>query len=147
MLTSLRQRLQKDEDGFTLIELMVVVLIIAILLAIAVPVFKRQQDSTYDAQAKSAVRNLVTHLEACWSDQQTYANCDTDAKLGGTGLEWGPGGGQVQITVAGQKTFVAIANSTTGAQFWIQKSNNSYQRYCFTWPSPTPGCRSNGATW
>ena len=39
MLEALRKRLEHDEEGFTLIELMVVVLIIAILLAIAIPTF------------------------------------------------------------------------------------------------------------
>ncbi|MDE3206718.1 MAG: prepilin-type N-terminal cleavage/methylation domain-containing protein, partial [Acidobacteriota bacterium] len=39
MLSSIKERRDRDEEGFTLIELMVVVLIIAILLAIAIPTF------------------------------------------------------------------------------------------------------------
>ncbi|MEA3055780.1 MAG: type pilus assembly protein PilA, partial [Actinomycetota bacterium] len=44
MFEMLRRRLNKDEQGFTLIELMVVVLIIAILIAIAIPTFLGAQN-------------------------------------------------------------------------------------------------------
>lgn len=69
MLTLARLRLQKDdEDGFTLIELMVVVLIIAILLAIAIPTFLGAQDRARDRGAQSDLRNTVTAAKTIATD-------------------------------------------------------------------------------
>ena len=70
MLTLARKRLQKDEeDGFTLIELMVVVLIIAILLAIAIPTFLGAQDRARDRGAQSDLRNAVTAAKTLATDE------------------------------------------------------------------------------
>lgn len=68
MLTALRTKLQKDDEGFTLIELMVVVLIIAILLAIAIPTFLRAQDSAKDKSAQSDLRNAMTAIRTLATD-------------------------------------------------------------------------------
>ena len=68
MLTTLRKRLQKDEDGFTLIELMVVVLIIAILIAIAIPTFLGAQDRARDRGAQSNLRNALTAAKTIATD-------------------------------------------------------------------------------
>lgn len=69
MLAIARQRLQKDdEDGFTLIELMVVVLIIAILLAIAIPTFLGAQDRARDRGAQSDLRNGITAAKTIATD-------------------------------------------------------------------------------
>ena len=66
----------RDSRGFTLIEVMVVVLIIGILAAIAIPAFLTQRSRAQDADAKSAVRTARQTLETYNTDRSTY---DTDA--------------------------------------------------------------------
>jgi type IV pilus assembly protein PilA len=53
----------QSESGFTLVELLVVVLIIGILSAIAVPIFLNQRKQALDAQLKSDMKTVATWLE------------------------------------------------------------------------------------
>jgi type IV pilus assembly protein PilA len=73
VLTVLRKRLAHDDErGFTLIELMVVVLIIAILIAIAIPTFLGARDRAQDRSAQSNARNALTAAKAVFVDNQSY---------------------------------------------------------------------------
>jgi type IV pilus assembly protein PilA len=73
MLATLRKRFARDdEEGFTLIELMVVVLIIAILLAIAIPTFLGARERAQDRAAQSNLRNALTAEKVYYTDNQTY---------------------------------------------------------------------------
>jgi type IV pilus assembly protein PilA len=81
MLQALRKRLHKDEEGFTLIELMVVVLIIAILIAIAIPTFLGARNRANSRAAQSSLRNALTAGKTIFTDGQDYTQA-TVAALG-----------------------------------------------------------------
>jgi type IV pilus assembly protein PilA len=75
VLQTLRRRLQGErEGGFTLIELMVVVLIIAILIAIAIPTFLGARTRAQDRAAQSNLRNALTAEKAYYTDNQAYSS-------------------------------------------------------------------------
>ena len=65
-------KMKKDNRGFTLIELMIVVAIIGILAAIAIPQFAAYRAKSFNASAESDLRNSKTALEAYYSDWQHY---------------------------------------------------------------------------
>ena len=60
------------DAGFTLIELMVVLLIIAILLAIAIPTFLGVSGSANDRAAQSNLTNALTEVKALFQNNQSY---------------------------------------------------------------------------
>jgi type IV pilus assembly protein PilA len=92
MLANLKAR-RRDEEGFTLIELMVVVLIIAILIAIAIPTFLGARQRAQERAAQSSVRNALTASKTLFTDSENYNNT-TAAGLEGVepSLEYFDGG-------------------------------------------------------
>ncbi len=67
MLNKLRNR-----KGFTLIELLIVVAIIGILAAIAIPQFSAYRAKAYNSASNSDVKNMKTGMEAYMADRQAY---------------------------------------------------------------------------
>ena len=73
ILQKLTTRSRKErEGGFTLVELMVVVMIIAILMAIAIPTFLNSRKRAQDSAAKSNARNGLAAAQSVYSENQTY---------------------------------------------------------------------------
>ncbi|WP_227765939.1 type II secretion system protein GspG [Zhaonella formicivorans] len=76
------RKLLKDEKGFTLIELMVVVVIIGILAAIAVPAFSNSSDKAKVSKAKADLRTLESALAVYYAENNFYPNSLNDLVTG-----------------------------------------------------------------
>ncbi len=66
------KKFRKSEKGFTLIELLIVVAIIGILAAIAIPQFASYRQKAYNSAAQADVKNAKTALESYFADAQNY---------------------------------------------------------------------------
>ena len=75
------------KEGFTLIELMIVIAIIGILAAIAIPQFSAYRTRSYNSAAQSDLRNMATAQEAYYVDESTYTSDETKLASGTYGYQ------------------------------------------------------------
>ncbi len=112
-------------DGFGLLEVLLVVAIIAVLAAIALPHFSSMQTRAFDSRVESTVRHVATGEEAYYASHQRYT--DSVADLDGVVLD---------------RVAVTIRSGTSGdlaSSFQIRGSGTG-AAHTYTWISdPPPG--------
>ena len=105
----------RGEAGFSAVELLIVVVIIGILAAVAIPKFASTKEKAYLASMKSDLRNLATTQEGYFADNTAY--------FSGTGTNRGSTQSAVQgfVPSAG----VQVVASATGGTGWSAIASHS----------------------
>jgi type IV pilus assembly protein PilA len=101
------KKMLKNKKGFTLIELMIVVAIIGILAAIAIPNFMNYQCKAKQSEAKTTLGNVRVAQEAYLAEWDTYS---TDTGALGVSMK-GDNRYEVIITTPTDTTFTATASA------------------------------------
>ena len=153
MINKLRVRVQ-EEKGFTLVELLVVMLILGLLAAIAIPSFFNQRDKARDADAKEQVRTAQTAIETYATDNNgSYTNADVadlraiEEVLVDADLQ------PVVVSDGGQGYTVTVRSENTSGgnhDFSITRQASGSLLYTCTAPDgEADGCPENGTprTW
>jgi type IV pilus assembly protein PilA len=146
MLTTLQRRVG-DERGFTLIEILVVILIIGILAAIAIPSFITQKDKASDSGAKSFARHLQTAQEAYYTDNNAYANALSALQRIEPSLNNAPnpGGRSPDARNTPSGGFTVTATSTSGVTYTVSRDSRGVTARTCDRPN-VAGCNS-GSSW
>lgn len=119
----------KNQKGFTLIELMIVIAIIGILAAIAIPQFSAYRKRSYDSAAQADLRNAATAQEAYYVDNSIYT-ITAATLVGATYGLYTSAGVVFGITSAGTFDYVMTATHPSGNNnFIIRGPGGSISKY------------------
>jgi type IV pilus assembly protein PilA len=146
-----RNRASGTDEGFTLIELMVVVLIIAILLAIAIPTFLGAQNKAKDRSAQSSLRNGLTAAKTIYADTSDYTDASTTELAGvepsltfaaNNAASAGPKDLSIETAA---NDFWAASLSSTGTCFYIHDEAAAGGGTEYAKDDTTPTCTGDAA--
>jgi len=119
----IRPALTNDRSGFSIVELLVVVSVIALLATIAIPRFGGVRDRSLDAAAKSDVRNAMAAQEERFADVGSYVAFTTES---GGSVDDPPfrasGGVVVTATLPESNTLRIVASHQGSTTSWCGSS-------------------------
>jgi type IV pilus assembly protein PilA len=133
-----------SDDGFTLVEILVVMLIIALLAAIAIPAFFNQSDKARDASAKAAARAAETAAEiVATNNDGKYSGAGGVTIANLRGQEETLNAANLSVSGVTDDEYKVTVTSITGDTFSIKRNSSGTTDLTCTTPG-TGGCPTGG---
>lgn len=125
MIARIAKAMNEKEKGFTLVELLVVIIIIGILSAIAIPVFMNQRQKAVDSGIKSDLRTIANEVESYYVDNQEYPASLSQTADKVTIPAPAGGGEAVEITVSEATSVYTYTAGTDNESYEITGINET----------------------
>ncbi len=117
---------KKNENGFTLIELMIVIVIIGILAMIAIPQYAAYRSRAYVAACEADAHSFATAQEAYFADNDTYTNIMDNLMNSTYGAKLSPNN-TITPTGANATSFSFIISGPSGASVRYDSAKGGIQ--------------------
>jgi len=143
-LNAMNKMTNKAQQGFTLIELMIVVAIIGILAAVALPAYQTYTKKASFSEVVLATSTVKSAIEVCLQGrgQSTLANCDTEAETGANLTTAANGANVASVTMTGG-TITATAVAALDDETYILVPTVDASG-AVTWDDSTSSCIAAG---
>lgn len=144
MISRVRTALAKKESGFTLTELLVVIVIVGILSAVAIPMFLRQQEKAHDTAVKSDIANAALAADAYYVEDLSYPttaagfSSDDGAPLASPGTSY--------VAFVTGDNYVIYGLSRSGSLFRMERSSGAGAEKVTGAALPTAAPTTDGLT-